>query len=269
MKTLLKKHNKNSIGLIGHTIIGYPSFAICREAIAIMVEAGVNLIELQIPFSEPVADGPLFTAANHEALAAGVTVKQCFDFMHEVSQQYKIPFVFMTYANIIFKKGFENFVKEAIAVGARGAIIGDLPLENAKEYLAACKKYQFAPIQLIPPNVSEERLPKLAHASKGFIYAVARAGVTGKQTEFGNSLANFIQRIQKYSNLPIAVGFGITSPKDVEFLKPIADYAIVGSQALRVLQKEGLLGLQKFWQDLKNVSCGVAKAPDPHKICES
>lgn len=248
---LLKDHDKNSIGLIGHCIIGYPSFEKCREAIAVMVEEGVELIELQIPFSEPVADGPLFTAANHKALAAGVTVEKCFDFMRSVSQQFKIPFVFMTYTNILYKKGFANFVQQAVTAGAKGAIIPDLPLEDAKEYLTACKKYQFAPIQVIPPNITAERLPKLTRAAKGFIYAVARAGVTGKKTQFSETLSKFIQQLRHYSDLPIAVGFGITSAEDIEFLKPYADYAIIGSQALRILEEQGLSGLRAFWQGLK------------------
>lgn len=248
----LKKHSDNSIGLIGHMIINYPSPQLCRDAVKVMVDAGVDLIELQIPFSEPVADGPLFMKANHDALAAGVTVDQCFAFMQEMTRQYKIPFVFTTYANIVYKRGFENFIKRAIEVGAKGAIVPDLSID--KEYLQTAKKHHFAPIQLIPPNISEARLTKLAKASQGFIYAVARTGVTGKQTEFGKSLTDFLQRIRQHSHLPIAVGFGISTPSDVEFLKSKADYAIIGSQTLRVLNEKGLPGLQQFWQSLKQAA---------------
>lgn len=249
-KSFLKKLPNNEIGLIGHTIINYPSPEICRESIRIMVEAGVSLIELQIPFSEPVADGPLFMAANHQAIAAGVTIDQCFALMQEVTERYSIPFVFMTYTNIAFKMGFTEFVKQAKAAGAKGAIIGDLPFDAAPEYLSACHHHQFAAIQLIPPNITEDRLAKVAKASEGFIYAIARSGVTGSKTEMGQNLLSFLTRIRQYSKLPIAVGFGITERSDVEFLKSHADYAIVGSQALRVLQSEGLAGLKKFWQSL-------------------
>lgn len=252
MREFLKKHTDNSIGLIGHMIINHPSPEICRGAIKTMVEAGVDLIELQIPFSEPVADGPLFMKANHEAIAASVTVDQCFDFMREMTSKYKIPFVFTTYANIVYKQGFENFIKRAIEVGAKGAIVPDLSID--KEYLQAAKKYHFATVQLIPPNVTELRLAKLAKGSQGFIYAVARTGVTGKQTEFSKQLTDFLQRIRQHSNLPIAVDFGITSPNDVEFLKSKADYAIIGSQTLRVLNEKGLPGLQQFWRSLKQAA---------------
>lgn len=251
MKTLLKKHDKKSIGLIGHTIINYPSPEICREAIKIMVEEGVDLIELQIPFSEPVADGPLFMAANHEALAAGVNLQQCYELMNEVSQKYSIPFVFMTYANVMFKKGFENFVKEAKKAGAKGAIVPDLPIENAEEYLTACQQYDFAAIQVIPPNASQQRITKLARASQGFVYAVARSGVTGKKTQMEQQLLTFIAHIRQHTQLPIAVGFGISSPSDIEFLMPHADYAIIGSQGLRVLKEQGSSGFREFWRDMK------------------
>lgn len=257
MQTLLKKHDKHSIGLIGHTVINYPSAGVCREAIKIMVEEGVDLIELQIPFSEPVADGPLFMAANHQAIAAGVTVQQCFEFMQEMSQRYPIPFVFMTYANIAYKKGYENFVKAAVAVGAKGAIIPDLSPDNAKDYYAICKENGFATIEVIPPNTSAERIGKLARASQGFVYAVARAGVTGAKTELSKPLVTFINRIRQHTDLPIAVGFGISSAADIEFLKPHADYAIIGSHALRILQDKGIAGLREFWRQIKQAT-GVA-----------
>lgn len=254
MKPLLKKHDANSIGLIGHTIVNYPTEKDAQEAVAIMVEEGVDLIELQIPFSEPVADGPLFMEANHEAIAAGVTVTQCFDFMRKVSQQYPTPFVFMSYANIIYKKGFENFVKSATAAGAKGAIVPDLPLENAAEYLAVCQQQNFAAIQIVPPNTDDKRIQLLTHAAHGFIYAVARSGVTGAKTAFNHQLIDFIQRIRSCTELPIAIGFGISSAEDVRFLKPYADYAIVGSQALRILKEQGLDRYRQFWHELKQAA---------------
>ncbi|MGB6976771.1 MAG: tryptophan synthase subunit alpha [Gammaproteobacteria bacterium] len=250
MKALLPKLSPNAIGLIGHTIINYPSAVQARESVATMVNEGVALIELQIPFSEPVADGPLFMRANHEAIAAGVTVQDCFTFMHEMSKVHKIPFVFMSYVNILYKQGYAAFAKQAAQMGAKGVIVPDLTLENAQEYLAACADHGLAAIQVIPPNVSEERLSKLAKASQGFVYAVARSGVTGMQTQFSQFFPAFLQRLRQHTDLPIAVGFGITSPDDVRFLKSYADYAVVGSQALRILQEQGIAKLQQFWHQL-------------------
>ena len=247
---LLPKRDKTSIGLIGHTIIDYPSPESARECIKVMVEAGVDLIELQIPFSEPIADGPTFMAANHQAIANGVSVAQCFDFMHEVSAQYAIPFVFMSYANILFQQGFAEFVSMAKRVGAKGAIVPDLPVENAADYLAACQQFEFAAIPVIPPNVTQTRLQQITQSADGFIYAVARSGVTGAKTDFNQELEQFVLRSRNNTQLPVAVGFGVSTPEDVELLKPYADYAIVGTQAMRVLQQQGINGLRHFWQQL-------------------
>ena len=144
--SILQKHDENSIGLIGHTVIDYPNPKLARSAIDIMVDAGVSLIECQIPFSEPIADGPTFMHANHEALAQGVTVAHCFAFMREVTQKHKIPFVFMTYANIVFANGFENFVHKAKEAGASGAIVPDLPAELAVDYLEICRQNDSTPL---------------------------------------------------------------------------------------------------------------------------
>src|SRR3989338_8064110 len=130
MKLLLKKHDKNSIGLIGHTIVNYPNADLTRQAIDIMVEAGVSLIELQIPFSEPIADGPLFTHANHQALAQGVNIEQSFALMAEVSRKHAIPFVFMTYGNVLYQQGFDQFIVRAKKAGAKGIIVPDLPVDE-------------------------------------------------------------------------------------------------------------------------------------------
>jgi len=251
MSELLKKHNKNSIGLIGHTIVNYPSPELARQAVDVMVEQGVSLIELQIPFSEPVADGPLFMRANFAALDQGVTVERCFECMHEVSAKHAIPFVFMSYANILFKRGYKNFITAATEAGAKGIIVPDLPVDNGDEFIAICKQYDFAAIQVIPPNISSARLALLARAASGFIYVVARSGVTGTKTDFSQTLITFLAKIREHTDLPIAVGFGVSTPEDVAILKSYADYAIVGSQALRVLQAEdGLKGYSKFWQDM-------------------
>ena len=255
MKLLLKKHDKNSIGLIGHTIVNYPNADLTRQAIDIMVEAGVSLIELQIPFSEPIADGPLFTHANHQALAQGVNIEQSFALMAEVSRKHAIPFVFMTYGNVLYQQGYERFVIRAKEAGAQGIIVPDLPIDQTPDLVTACQQHQLAWIQVIPPNATEQRLSLLAKASQGFIYAVARSGVTGAKTALNQQLTNFITRIRQYSDLPIAVGFGIASPQDVAFLRPIADYAIVGSAALRILQEGGVPALRKFWFALSEVLC--------------
>lgn len=250
MINLLKKTEQDAIGLIGHLIIDYPNKQLARAAVKVMVEAGVDLIELQIPFSEPIADGPVFMQANHQAIKQGVHLKDCFEFMQEVTELYQIPFVFTAYANSLAHLGFENFVKTAVKVGAKGAIVPDLPIDYAKEYLQASQTYHFAPIQLIPINCTEMRMAHIAKSAGGFIYAVARSGVSGDQTAFSQEISGFLTKIRRVSDLPIAVGFGVKTKADIAFLKPIADYAIVGTQAFLILQNQGIEALAAFWQDL-------------------
>lgn len=250
MKALLNKPDKNTIGLIGHLIIDYPNKSLARAAVKIMVDAGVDLIELQIPFSEPIADGPVFMQANHQAIRQGVHLKDCFEFMHEVTKLYQIPFVFTAYVNSLAHLGFENFVKTAVKAGAKGAIVPDLPVDYAEEYLQASEKYDFSPIQLIPINCTEMRMAHIAKSAGGFIYAVARSGVSGDQTAFSQEISDFLTKIRRVSDLPIAVGFGVKTKADIEFLKPIADYAIVGTQAFLILQNQGIAAFAAFWRDL-------------------
>lgn len=251
MKSLIPRRENKSIGLIGHSIIGFPNLEVTKKLVAILVEQGADLIELQIPFSEPIADGPLFTRANFDALSQGITVDTCMNLMHELTTIYSIPFVFMTYANVVFRRGFESFVIAAKQAGARGAIIPDLPIDLADEYLTACQKHDFAAIQIIPPNITDQRLPGVCKAAQGFIYAVARTGVTGEKTELGQPVADLLTKIRNHTNLPVAVGFGITTKQDLEFLAPYADYAVIGTQTLRVYQEKGLEGVADFWRELK------------------
>lgn len=249
MSTALVEKTKK-IGLMGHVIANYPSPKEARRLIGIMADAGVKVIEIQIPFSEPMADGPLFMQANHQAIAQGVTTKSSLDLLAEVSSRYDVPFVLMTYANVIFKKGFEAFVKAAVLAGAQGIIVPDLPYDYAEEFESCCTKMELAHIQVIPPNVSEERLKHLCQLSKGLVYAAARSGVTGSRTEFGASLDEFLRRIRRYTDLPVAVGFGVRTPEDVEFLQGRADLAVIGSQGLSVYQQQGFRGVKTFWQSV-------------------
>jgi tryptophan synthase alpha chain len=247
---LLEKKSPHAIGLIGHTIINYPTPKVARDIIKILVENKVKLVELQIPFSEPIADGPIFTQANNEAIKNGVTLSQCFDFLSEMKDSYPVPFVLMTYANIIFKYGFKQFVKTAKSLGAKGAIIPDLPLDISPEYLKACAEYEFAAIPVLSPNMTDQRLKEISHLFNGFIYAVARTGVTGIKTEFNSSIISYLQKLKKFSDLPIAIGFGISSGKDLNFLRGYADYAVIGTQTIRAYQEQGLKGVNDLWQEL-------------------
>ncbi len=250
---LTDEQRSNGIAVMGHVIADFPSASSCRSLIDVMVKAGVEIIEIQIPFSEPMADGALFAHANQVALEQGVTVAASFKLMREVTKKYSIPFLFMTYTNIVFKMGFSEFIRAAKNAGAKGAIIPDLALDHSAEYIELCRREQFALVQVIPPNVSDERLKDLCESASGLVYAAARFGVTGTKTKFGDELKDFLARIRRATDLPIAVGFGVKSRADVKFLAGKADVAVVGSRGLEVFQEGGLKAAKKFWESI----CGV------------
>jgi tryptophan synthase alpha chain len=216
-----------------------------------MVEAGVDLMELQIPFSEPIADGPVILRANQESLATGITVEQCLDFAARVSREFDIPFLFMTYYNILFKFGVAKFAAEMAKRGLKGAIVPDLPPEEAGDYLRAMAANGLDPIFIFAPNSPDYRLNLLAESSRGFVYCVARKGVTGAQTEFSRDLDAYLDRCRAATELPLALGFGVSSKEDVEFLKGKADIAVVGSQAIRVFDRDGVEAVGTFLKGLR------------------
>lgn len=244
-----KKHR--DILLMTHIVLGYPSFDASMAMIEGMVEAGVDLVELQIPFSEPIADGPVILRANAEALAAGSTVKRCLDFASEVTRRFDIPFLFMTYYNILFRFGVAKFVAEMAARGIRGAIVPDLPPEEAGEYLDAMKQHGLDPIWIYSPNTSDERLRYISGFAGGFIYCVARKGVTGAETEFSADLDRYLARCRDATTLPLALGFGVKDRSDVESLVGKADIAVVGSETIRVLEERGVEAVGHFAASLR------------------
>lgn len=245
-----QKQQKKPLLLMTHIVIGYPSF---RESWALartMVDAGVDLMELQIPFSEPMADGPVILKANQDALAAGATVAKCLEFARELAQQVPIPLLYMSYYNIVFKHGVERFAREMKRDGLYGAIVPDLPIEEGAEYASAMAADGLANIRLLAPNTPERRMRLLAEASTGMIYCVARKGVTGAKTDFSMELGDYLGRARAATSLPLAVGFGLKSKADIDFLRGKADVAIVGSESLRILNDSGVRSVGEFIQTL-------------------
>ncbi|OGQ98980.1 MAG: tryptophan synthase subunit alpha [Deltaproteobacteria bacterium RIFOXYD12_FULL_55_16] len=236
---LREARTHKDILLMTHLVLGYPSFAVNREVIRQMVANGVDMIELQIPFSEPMADGPMIIKANQEAIANGTKVADCLAFAEEMAAKYKIPFLFMTYYNIPFKYGLRDFLHKAREIGIRGCIIPDLPPEEGEEYLGLAKEFALAPIQIFAPTSTEERMRTLAGHGDGFIYCVARRGVTGSKTEFDASFDAYLSRCRKATDLPLAVGFGISSREDVQILTGKADLAVIGTATIRLVEEKG------------------------------
>jgi tryptophan synthase alpha chain len=248
---LRKRLEEKGILLMTHIVLGFPSLAECERIVAEMVGAGVDLMELQIPFSEPIADGPVILHANQKALAAGTTVKQCLDFAAQVARAYDIPFLLMSYYNILHRYGVDGFVQAMATRGLRGAIVPDLPPEEGREYLGAMARRELDPILIFSPTSSDERLRYLGSVARGFVYCVARRGVTGAKTDFSEDLGAYLGRCRRATNLPLAVGFGLKTKADVDFLRGKAEIAVIGTQTIRLIESDGVEAVGDFIRGLR------------------
>ena len=242
---------ERKILLMTHLVLGYPSFEVNREVIRQMVKNGVDMIEMQIPFSEPVADGPMILKANQESISRGVKLAQCLEFAAEITAEFHIPFLFMTYYNILYKYGIAEFLDRAYDINIQGFIIPDLPPEEGKEYIEQVKSRNMTPIQVFAPTSTKERMQLLAQNGAGFIYCVARRGVTGKKTDFDQDFNEYIARCRSATSLPLAVGFGIRSKKDVDFLSGRADIAVIGTETIRLVDEKGAEAVGPFIASLR------------------
>ena len=241
---------KKDILLMTHIVLGYPNFDDSIRVVEDMVKAGVDLMELQIPFSEPMADGPVILKANSEALKGGATVDKSFEVAERITKEFDIPFLFMTYYNILFCSGVTEYVERCANIGIQGCIVPDLPPSEGQEYLDAMKKYELAPVHIFTPNTPEPRMRFLSDNSAGFIYSVARKGVTGKDTAFSDETTQYLATCKASTDLPLAVGFGVKSKTDVDFLRGKADIAVVGSETIRVMERDGVSGVKPFIETL-------------------
>ena len=247
---IAERKKSKELLVMAHVVCGYPSFEENLQELEIMAEAGVDLVELQFPFSEPSADGPLFVRANEQSLKAGTTVDQCFDFMRQVSARFPFKVLMMGYYNTVFKMGEDVFVQRLKEAGGVGYILPDLPVEEAENLHALSAEADVEPVILMTPTSSDKRLAQLGAASRGMVYAVARKGVTGSKTDMGDDVLALIDRCRQHTDVPIGVGFGISSKADVDFLKGSADLAIVGTAALKIWEQSGAEGLRGFFAEL-------------------
>ncbi len=237
--------------LMTHIVMGYPSFEASYEIVKQMVEGGVDLMELQIPFSEPMADGPVILKANQKAIENGSTVKKCLEFAERVSNDFPISFLFMSYANILYKYGMEKFSDKMAKINLKGAIVPDLPPEEGDEYIKAMERNNLSPIFIFSPETSDERLGYLSSFASGFVYCLARKGVTGKNTAFSDDITTYLSRCRKATDLPLAVGFGVKDKADVDYLKGKADIAVIGSQTIRLVEEKGVGATGDFIRTLR------------------
>jgi len=237
-----KYKKKNKILLMTHLIAGYPSLEDNWRMLEAMGEVDIDLVEIQMPFSEPTADGPLFVKANQEALRNGICWKSYFDLMKRASDKFEFPILMMGYYNTVFSMGYKNFCKSIKKNGGKGFIIPDLPIEEFGELFNYSQHQGINPIMICTPTNTDQRLSRICAKGSGFIYCVARKGVTGKNTKLGQSEELFLQKCKQFTDLPLAVGFGLSSPSDLKKLHGKAEIAIVGSALLKTWENEGESG---------------------------
>lgn len=217
---------------------GDPDLETTAAAVCAAVQNGADLIELGIPFSDPTAEGPVIQGANLRALNGGITTDKIFDFVRELRRDISVPMVFMTYANVVFSYGAERFISTCQEIGIDGLILPDLPFEEKEEFLPICHQYGVDLISLIAPT-SENRIAMIAKEAEGFLYVVSSLGVTGARSEITTDLASIVKVIRQNTDIPCAIGFGISTPEQAKKMADISDGAIVGSAIIKLLEKYG------------------------------
>jgi tryptophan synthase alpha chain len=223
--------------LVVYVTCGDPNIATTREIVLAAIEAGAETIELGVPFSDPVADGPVIQRAAERALRQGTCLSQVLILAAEIRQQAQSAgLVVFSYLNPILRMGFEKFCKVARHAGIDGVLLTDLPVEEAEEYLRAMKANDLAPIFLAAPTSSDARLKQIAQASNGFVYAVSRTGVTGARQVLEGDARKLVSRLRRFTKLPIAVGFGISTPDQFREVAKFADAVVVGSAIVDVVE---------------------------------
>jgi tryptophan synthase alpha chain len=229
--------DKSELGLVAYITAGDPSLDATEKIVLAAAGAGADVIELGVPFSDPVADGPTIQRASERALRAGTTLASVIDLVRRLRSRTDVPLVLFSYFNPILQMGLGKFGGVAAAAGADGVLATDLTLEEAADYREIMHSSGLDTIFLVAPTSTDERIEKIARASSGFLYLISRAGVTGAREGLPPELPSLARRIRKFTSLPIAVGFGISLPTHVTVLGGIADAAVVGSALVAEIEK--------------------------------
>ena len=235
---------------------GDPDLDTTAAAVRAAAENGADLIELGIPFSDPTAEGPVIQGANLRALKGGVTTDRIFRFVRELRRDVTIPLVFMTYANVVFSYGAERFISGCRDMGIDGLILPDLPFEEKEEFLPVCRKYGVDLISLIAPT-SEDRIAMIAKEAEGFLYIVSSLGVTGVRSEITTDLNSIVKTVRESTDIPCAIGFGISTPEQAGKMAAVSDGAIVGSAIVKLLAKYGKDAPPEVGKYVKEMKAGV------------
>ncbi len=245
---------KKPILLCSHAVMGFPSIDENHKAIDAFCKAGVDIIELQFPYSDPMADGPVLVRANQTAVASGIRVNDCFAASAEITKAHPgTAFLVMTYYNIVFTRGLKKFAQETAAAGIKGVIIPDLPIEEATTWQDQAKLHGLSPIFMVTPQTDASRLKQIAASASGFLYCVARRGITGAKTKFDDEFFDYVARVRLATNLPLGIGFGVQDSADVAKLSESGDIAIaiVCSKAIEIMTQSGIEAAAGFLQQLR------------------
>ena len=229
---------KNGKAFIPFITCGDPDLETTAECVREAVRNGADLVELGIPFSDPTAEGPVIQGANIRALQGGVNTDKIFDFVRELRKDVSVPMVFMTYANVVFSYGAEKFISTCKEIGIDGLVIPDIPFEEKEEFQPYCKKYGIDLISFIAPT-SENRIAMIAKEAEGFIYIVSSLGVTGTRSEITTDLDKIVKVVRENTDVPCAIGFGISTPEQAHKMAETADGVIIGSAVIKILEKYG------------------------------
>ena len=234
---------------------GDPDLETTGRIVRLMSESGADIIELGIPFSDPTAEGPVIQAANMRALSGNITTDKIFDFVRELRKNVAVPMVFMTYANVVFSYGSEKFIKTCSETGIDGLILPDLPYEEKDEFYPICERHGIDLISLIAPT-SNDRISMIAKEARGFVYVVSSLGVTGERSKITTDLGQIIKLVRESTDIPCAVGFGISTPKQAEEIGRLADGVIIGSAIVKIIEKYGrdsLPYVDEYGRSIKSV----------------
>ena len=229
-------HFDHEPALVAYLTCGDPDLRTSREVALAAIAAGAEVVELGVPFSDPVADGPVIQRASERALRNGVSLEDVLKLAADIRRESDAGLIIFTYLNPIMRMGIEKFAERAAAAGVDGALVTDLPVEEAAEYLNHMRRRNLATVFLAAPTSTDERLKRIAEASTGFVYAVSRTGVTGARKDLADDAQRLVRRLRKFTKLPIAVGFGISSPEHFAAVGRFADAAAVGTAIVQTIE---------------------------------
>jgi len=240
--------------LIAYLTIGYPNIKTMQEAVSILADNGCDIIELGIPFSDPLADGATIQKASHQALEQNITPEACLEVASQLRQKVNLPLVFMSYYNPIFNFGLEAFCKASAEAGIDGLIIPDLPPEEGADLETISQNFGLDLIYLLAPTSTEERIDTITKRARGFIYLVSLTGVTGARQSLPAELESFVKRVRQKAKQPLCIGFGISNPEQAKRVSQIADGVIIGSRFIQLIEEDTtLLSLKAFVTSLREV----------------